>query len=578
MSYNNYQRPEKKSTMTFVDIDKDASKKVANIKSFEAMKEDWIKFCSYYREYPDYFIDLISPPNPKIRLYFYQRMMLRIIFRYQNTYFTMTRGTAKSYTQILAMYLRCIFYPNIKLFLAAPTQLQSASITKNNVEAIWNHFPLLKNEVKKIEFQKDYTRLIFKNDSQLEVMAVAQSTRGSRAHGGSIEEIVDAHMKPDMLNEVVIPTMANDRLVGSYGVDPNEIKKTVGIVTTCGNRQSFAYEKLMEVAGEMARGENSFIFGCGYELPVMHNQLDLDFINSLRRKDTFNPLSFAREYQSVWTGSSDNSLVSHEDIEKSRILTRPEDRNMDKGAMYVLSYDVARSPGMANANSALVVLKCKLMADGSYSKHVVNIYSFEGTHFLEQARFLKQKVNDFKAEMLIVDSNGLGVGLIDQLVLEIDDNPPYAVVNNDNYNQFRTLDSIPILYALNSGSKENRASDIHNLFVNSISNNKVKFLETESQAKAKQTENIRDEEKLAEMLVPNIMTDLLVDEIMNLEHNGSGSETKVKQISRNIPKDKFSALEYGLWWIHLKEKENRTRRSEKTDVKKLFRFRQGKLM
>lgn len=208
MSYNNYRHANKKATKTFVDIDKDASKKVANIKSFESMKEDWLKFCSYYREYPDLFIDLISPPKPKIKLYFYQRMMLRIIFRYQNTYFTMTRGTAKSYTQILALYLRCVFYPNIKLFLAAPTVKQSASITKKNIEDIWNHFPLLKNEVKKIEFQKDYTRLVFKNDSQIEVMAVAQSTRGERSHGGSIEEIVDSHMKQDILNEVeLLPSL-----------------------------------------------------------------------------------------------------------------------------------------------------------------------------------------------------------------------------------------------------------------------------------------------------------------------------------------------------------------------------------
>lgn len=208
MSYNNYRRPEKKSTMTFVDIDKDASKKIANIKSFENMKDDWKAFCSYYREYPDHFIDLISPPKPKIRLYFYQRMMMRIIFRYQNTYFTMTRGTAKSYTQILSMYLKAMFFPNIKLFLAAPTVKQSASITKNNVEAIWNHFPLLEKEIKKVDFQKDYTRLIFKNDSQIEVMAVAQSSRGARANSGTIEEIVDNHMKPDLLNEVeLLPTL-----------------------------------------------------------------------------------------------------------------------------------------------------------------------------------------------------------------------------------------------------------------------------------------------------------------------------------------------------------------------------------
>lgn len=575
MSYTNYRREEKKSTRTYVEIDRDASKKKTSIKSFENMKEDWKKFCSYYREYPDHFIDLISPPRAKIQLYFYQRMMLRILFRYQNTYITMTRGTAKSYTQILALYLKCIMYPSVELFLCAPTAKQAASITRNNVEAIWSHFPLLKAEIAKEEFQKDYTRLTFKNGSQLEVIQVAQSTRGTRAHGGSIEEIVDEHMKKDVLNEVVIPTMANDRRVSTYGVDMSEVRKSVAIVTTCGTRQSFAYEKLMEVAGEMARGENSFILGCGYELPVMHGQLDLDFINSLKRKDTYNPLSFSREYESVWTGSSDRSLVPYKELNDSRILERVEHKNSNKDAMYVLSYDVARSPGIANANSALVVIKCTPLGDGTYSKHVVNIFSFEGTHFMEQAKFLKKKVEEYKASVLVVDSNGLGRGLVDLLVLEIDDHPPYSVINDSSYNSFKTANSIPMIYSLNSSSRENRASDIHNLFINSISNKKVKFLVSESQAKAKS--NTRDSEKLAEEMVPYIMTDLVIEEIMNLEYRQSGNDTQVKRISSAIPADKFSALEYGLWWIHLEERKNQKKKREVFDPSKLFRFKQGRL-
>lgn len=466
-------------------------------------------------------------------------------------------------------------FPSIELFLCAPTAKQAASITKKNVEAIWSHFPLLKAEIAKEEFQKDYTRLIFKNGSQLEVIQVAQSSRGTRAHGGSIEEIVDEHMKKDMLNEVVIPTMANDRRVSTYGVDKSEVRKSVAIVTTCGTRQSFAYEKLMEVAGEMARGENSYILGCGFELPVMHEQLELDFINGLKRKDTFNPLSFAREYESVWTGSSDKSLVPYDVLNECRILEKYEDKINSKKAMYVLSYDVARSEGRANANSALVVIKCIPLGNGTYSKHVVNIFSFEGTHFLEQAKFLKKKVNEYKASVLIVDSNGLGKGLIDYLVTEVCDNPPYSVINDSRYDSFKTSNSIPMLYALNSSSKENKASDIHNLFINSIANKKVKFLTTESQAKTKS--NINDSEKLSEEMIPFIMTDLLVDEIMNLEYKQTGNDTQVKQISNAIPKDKFSALEYGLWYIHLEEKRNQTRKTQTFDPSKLFKFKQGNI-
>lgn len=465
-------------------------------------------------------------------------------------------------------------FPSIKLFLCAPTAKQAASITKKNVEDIWNHFPLLKDEIAKEEFQKDYTRLIFKNGSQLEVMQVAQSSRGTRAHGGSIEEIVDEHMKKDVLNEVVIPTMSNDRRVSTFGVDKSEVRKSVTVVTTCGTRQSFAYEKLQEVAGEMARGENSFIIGSGYELPVMHEQLELEFINGLKRKETYSTASFNREFRSQWSGSSDNSLVNLEDISNIRILENAEFKNMDSNASYFLSYDVARAEGNSNANSALLVFKCTPRGDGTFSKHIVNVFSNEGTHFLEQAKFLKKKVNEFKAEMLIVDANGLGKGLVDYLITEIDDNPPYSVVNDSRYDSFKTSNSKPLLFAMNSTNKDTRASDIHNVFMSMIENRDVKLLVSESQAR--QVKKTKKEERLHEELMPHIMTDIMIEEFMNLEYKQSGNETKVNQISKSIPKDKFSAAQYGMYYIYMLEQKNKKRKNEVFNPNQMFMVKKAK--
>lgn len=575
MSYNNFKRPENKFTATnFID-DSDASKKETSVSSFESMKPHWRKFASYYRAYPDKFIDLISPPDSKIKLFFYQRMMLRILFRYQNTYFTMTRGSAKSFTQVLALYLKNIMMPGTHLFIAAPTRMQAANISQENIEKIWDYFPLLEKEIKKSYFNKDSTKLIFHNGSKLDVVQVAQSARGGRRNGGSIEEIVDESMKADVLNEVVLPMMANNRLTaGGHGVDPNEIHKSTAYVTTAGNRQSFAFEKLMEVARMMGQGKSAFIFGAGYELPVMHGQLDLDYIVTLKESETFNPLGFTREYESNWTGSSDKSLVSYEDVNECRVLTKSEDKNMDKNALYVLSYDVARAEGLANANSALVVLKLLPRGDGTYTKHLVNIFSFEGTHFLEQAKFLKKMVNQYKATILIVDINGLGRGLVDYLVTEIDENPAYSVVNDDRYNAYKTPNSIPMLFAMNSSTKETKSSDIHNLFVNLVSNHKVKLLVSQSQAK-NEASKIKDADKQIKELLPFTMTDLLVEEIMNLEYKQSGNDTQVKQISKSITKDKFSAFEYGLFWAHLEEQKNKRRKREVFDPAKLFLFKKA---
>lgn len=571
MSHRNYRKEDKKFTATKNIEDTDFSKKETSVSSFESMKPEWRKFASYYRMYPDRFIDLISPPDSKVKLFFYQRMMLRVSFRYQQVFFTMTRGSAKSFTQILALYLKCVMYGDLKLFIAAPTALQAAKISQDNIEDIWKYFPLLENEVKQKYFNKDSTKIIFHNGSRLDVVQVAQSARGGRRHGGAIEEIVDETMKKDVLNSVVIPMMANNRIAACSGNDPSEIHKSTAYVTTAGTRQSFAFEKQVEVLKLMSEGKSAFTLGAGYELPVMHEQLDLDFIVGLKESDTWNPLSFSREYESNWTGSSDSSLVSHEDLNDCRVLTKAEHKNTDKDSLYILTYDVARAQGRANANSALTVIKAIPRGDGTFQKHVVNIYSFEGTHFQEQAKFLKKKVNDFKAHMLVVDSNGLGVGLVDDLVLEIDENPPYSVVNDDRYNQFKTPNSIPILFLLNSSSKETKASDIHNLFMNSIANKGVKLLVSASQAKNKS--NTKDSEKLNEEMLPFVMTDILVEEIMNLEHKAQGKETVVTQISKSIQKDKFSSLEYGLMYIHVMERNNKMRTREFVNPSQLFMFK-----
>lgn len=548
------------------------------VKSFDELKPYWRKLCEFFKQYPDLFIDYISPPDCKIKLHFYQRVWLRILFRYKKVFITATRGTAKSFTEILALYLRCIMFPGVKLFISAPGKEQASNIAKANIEDIWNFFPILKGEVKHASFQKDYTRLVFHNNARLDVVQVAQSSRGGRRNGGAVEEIVDESMKRDTLNEVVIPMMANDRIAMCRGKDPNEMHKSQYYITTAGTRQSFAFEKMMEVLMEMGIGKSAFNLGSGFELPCMHEQLDEEFINDLRDQPTYNPLSFAREYDSIWTGSSEDSLVSLEDLRECRTITRAEHKAMDKDADYVLAYDVARAEGSGNADCALVVIKIIPRGDGTYQKHLVNIYTFKGTHFKEQALFLKKKVNDFRARVLVIDVNGLGKGLVDMLVLEIDENPPYEVINDDTYNKYKTENSVPLIFGVSSNTKETKASQIHNVFMNMISNHKVKMLVTESKAKAeRKSKKNEDSEDVANELLPFIMTDLLQDEIMNLEYKSEGSsDTKIKQVSKAINKDKFSAFEYGLFWIYLLEKKNAIKKRESADAWKFMAIRKAK--
>lgn len=536
-------------------------------RTFDDMYEDWREYLSLFRSYPDLFIDFILPENSTFKLYFYQRKILRGMFRYRRSFFTLTRGSSKSFTEILGKYIECILYPNIRIMITAPQKQMASQIAQQNIESIWNFMPLLRGEVRKVSFEKDYTRLTFHNNSILDVVANSESSRGLRREGLAVEEIIHERFNEDNFNEVILPIMANNRVASCGGDDPYEKHKKITIVTTAGTKQSFAFGMHEEYRNAMRNGEDAFVLGASYELATSFGLLSLDYINDLKESPNFNPISFTREYGSVWSGSSEDSLVDLETFRKSRVLTVAEDKAVDKNAEYVLTYDVARSEGNLNAQSALVVVKIIPKGDGTYSKHVVNIYTFEGSHFREQALFLKQKVEDFKARILVVDANGLGQGLVDQLVLEIDTNPPYEVVNDDRYNKFKTTNSIPMLFAVKSQSRDTKEADMNNLFYRWVGNNHVKFLDSESQARGRYNGKDGDEFKYVR---PFTQTDFLQEEIMNIEYSQNGNSTGIKRISKSIQKDRFSALKYGLFWIYLQEKKNLSRNNENFDVSKFF--------
>lgn len=76
---------------------------------------------SYWRWYPDKFVDFLCSLNPKntFHLTFSQRIVLRCMLRYNVCYITVCRGYSKSFMAVLAQMIKCILYPGMKIFVAA---------------------------------------------------------------------------------------------------------------------------------------------------------------------------------------------------------------------------------------------------------------------------------------------------------------------------------------------------------------------------------------------------------------------------------------------------------------------------
>ena len=253
-----------------------------------------------------------------------------------------------TYINILAHYIKCILYPNLHIGVIMPTKIQSAKISEEKIQEIWRYYPLLKNEIKKYKVTRDYVQFEFKGGSTLDTVASGESSRGLRAQGLSFEEIVDERMDRTTINEVLLPLLAQGRRT-PHGVDTkNEQQKTQAWVTTAGTKQSFSYEKFQGLYDEMIDGKSTIVLGTSYEMGTKFGTLDINDIVDKLNDPSYSPLSFDREYRSLFTGSSERSLVSMDDINEIRVLENPEYKatakdKKDPKVSYVLSYDVSRS-------------------------------------------------------------------------------------------------------------------------------------------------------------------------------------------------------------------------------------------
>ena len=114
----------------------------------EAIKPVLRQYISFWREYPDLFVDFMQtggdPEKQKeltFRLFFYQRVFLRVTMRYKYVYAVYPRAYSKSFLTVLIMMIRCILFPGVHLFSSAGGKEQAAQILQEKVDDICNKIP-----------------------------------------------------------------------------------------------------------------------------------------------------------------------------------------------------------------------------------------------------------------------------------------------------------------------------------------------------------------------------------------------------------------------------------------------------
>lgn len=350
-------------------------------------------------------------------------------------------------------------------------------------------------------------------------------------------------------------------------VNPYEkINTQVIYATSAGTKSSFAYSALIDTFEKAVMDPSSnFSIGLDYRIPVLHGLIDGNYVRNLKMSPSYNETTFAAEYLGSWLGSSDDSWFNFEKIFKYRQIKNPEWKQ--KGGVegknfYLISVDIGR----LNDQTVACVFRVNVRDDRYYATLVyIEVFgrTKETKTFEQQTIAIKKMISLYNPKEVVIDTNGLGIGIADLMIKQqIGPDgiiyPAYGFFNNDDYKKIQPKDIPNILYSMKANGPLN--SKIHSNAYTMLNNGLVRFLISEQDARAallatKVGQKMSIEDRIKRLL-PHETTTKLFDEMANLRVKRNGLDIVLEQINARFPKDKYSALAYGLWRIHELEEEN----------------------
>jgi len=304
--------------------------------------------------------------------------------------------------------------------------------------------------------------------------------------------------------------------------------------------------------------KHNFCIGLDYRIPVMHGLIDGNYVRELKLDPSYNEQTFASEYMGTWLGGSDESWFNFEKLSRYRTIKNPEWKQKirdNPNVFYLISVDVGRLSDQTVACVFRVNIR-----DNKYYSTLVYIEVLgrqaETKTFTQQAIDLKELIAKYHPREVVIDCNGLGVGLADEMIrTQLNSNgeimPAYGFFNNDDYKKIQPKDAPAILYSIKANATLN--PQIHSNAYTRLNSGLVRFLITEQEARslllATQVGAHMSLEKRIKRLMPHELTTKLFEEMANLRLKRTGMDIALEQINARFPKDKYSAFAYGQWRI-----------------------------
>lgn len=509
-------------------------------------------------------------------------------------------------TFLLAVFccVRCILFPGTKVIIASGTRGQSLNILEKIKIELFPRSPLLQNEVEEIKLSASNAYVLFKNGSSIKVVTASDSARGNRA---TILLCDEFRMIDKETVGTVLRKFLTDARHPGYIDNPkysNLIERNKEIyLSSAYYKDNWSYDKVRDYAEHMVCEDNFFVCGLPYQLSMSEGLLNREAVADEMSEAGFNEITWSMEMECLFWGDESGTFFSYDSISKTRKIKYPmlpsrlagllnnsaKIRVPTKlqGEIRILSADIALMSSKKNRNdaSALFVNQMLPSRGGRYTSNIVYSDSAEGLRTDEQALMIRRLYEEFQCDYIVLDANGLGLGVYDELAKDMvdpDTGEIYPALSCCNSQEMadrcvsRSADKV--IWAIKANPVIN--SECALLLREAFRSGKIRLLVPDQDgdsalADIKGYGSLSETERLS-LRMPYVHTTLLIDELIKLQHEESSGRVKISEKS-TMRKDRYSSLSYNYYVATQLESKFGRKQSADFQVSDIFRFRAPKI-
>lgn len=524
------------------------------------------KWTSFYRRNPhrfaiDYFgMTWLTPV---------QQILINIILDFTYSMIIASRGFGKTMIVAVTICVKAVLYPGTEIVIAAGNRGQSLNVLNKIIENFMPASPNLQSEIANYKATPSDAYIQFKNGSIVKVVTARDSARSARAHWVICDEFVQ--IKKSVIDGVIRKFKAGQRRPGFYDLPeyknyPKEPNMET-YISSAYYKYHYSWAKFKAFCKSMLKGENYICMGFPYQLPVEEGYYPIEQIREEMQEDDFDSIKFSMEMSSLFFGEASNAFYSYTDMEVNRVMEIPiyppqfynilgdpklKHKPKENGEIRLIGMDIATQGGSKNDNTCFSVLSLKPDNSLRYERELIFIDVMNGGHTQDQALRLRQLFDDYDADFVVIDTNGVGISVFDNLVREqVDEDrnkiyKPWSCVNDARMAERCSDSSAPkIIYSIKANAQLN--SDMAVMLRDCLKRGKMKLLVSEQDGqelliKNKYYNRLTEEDKVMFQL-PYYNTTMLINETINLSYELVNGKIRVQEQS-GMRKDRYSSVSY----------------------------------